>query len=554
MKKLSIIAALMVLLVTMTQCKKEEQPVPINENNAVAITLCIKGNGTRMDVNTNTGAVTYESGDVVYVASGGKYVGTLTHNGTNFDGTITDPTVGEPLHFYFLGNVTPAEALTSGTTTSCSVVISDQTEELPVIEYAPSNETYTGGTTTFTAMLLNKCALVKFNVNTASEVATCITGMNNKVTVDFAENTLTPSQEGTGLIKLGAGSGERWAILLPQDAVEECNAYSDDGAYTGICASIPAITENAYLTAGIDVNVTTEVNTNEVPVGAINGKFTINANGDQVYFSQGNLQYIGSASTPYWKFADQQWEYFGTSTGQNSDDPNVDRDLFGWGTSGWDNGNLFYQPYCTSSIILDTVQSEEGNEAGQAMGWGYGPTNGTSNFDNLSLTGQYANADWGVYNAIANGGNMPNQWRTLTGEEWCYLLFQRSTPSGIYCALGNVNGAIGVILLPDSWNAEVCVLNYPNETLFDHGDYPEDPYSVNTFSSEEWETLENNGAVFLPHAGYRHGSVVHLNYSSCYWTATMFCKLYMDHEYGLQIEYPEYRCYGYCVRLVQDAE
>ena len=37
------------------------------------------------------------------------------------------------------------------------------------------------------------------------------------------------------------------------------------------------------------------------PEGAINGLFTINENGDQVYFSQGNLQYIGSAATPYWK-------------------------------------------------------------------------------------------------------------------------------------------------------------------------------------------------------------------------------------------------------------
>ena len=278
MKKRNIILAALAVLVVLTQCKKEEQPVPTSEDNAVAITLSIKGNGTRMDVNTDTGAVTYESGDGVYVASGGKYVGTLTHNGTNFAGTIVDPTVGEPLHFYFLGNVTPAEALTPGATTSCSVVISDQTEELPVIEYAPSNETYTGGATTFTSMLLNKCALVKFNVSTASEAATCITGMNNKLTVDFTENTLTHSQEGMGLIKLAAGSGEKWAILLPQNAVEEVSAYSDDGEYTGTCASLPTITENAYLTAGIEVNVTTEVS--DIPVGAINGKFTINANGD----------------------------------------------------------------------------------------------------------------------------------------------------------------------------------------------------------------------------------------------------------------------------------
>ena len=160
-----------------------------------------------MDVNTSTGEVTYETGDVIYVASGGTFIGTLTHNGTNFAGTITNPTVGEPLDFYFLGNVNPAETLTAGTTTTCSVVISDQTEHLPVIEYAPSNETYNSGMTTFTAHLLNKCALVKFNVTTSSEAATCITGMKNKVTVSFAENTLTHSQEGNGMITLPAGNG-----------------------------------------------------------------------------------------------------------------------------------------------------------------------------------------------------------------------------------------------------------------------------------------------------------------------------------------------------------
>ena len=549
MKKRNIILAILAVLVVLTQCKKEEQPAPANENNAVAITLSIKGNGTRMDVNTSTGAVTYESGDVVYVASGGKYVGTLTRDGINFSGTITDPAVGEPLHFYFLGNVTPAEALTPGTTTSCSVVISDQTEELPVIEYAPSYETYTSGATAFSAMLLNKCALVKFNVSTASEAATCITGMNNKVTVDFAENTLTPSQEGTGIIKLAAGSGEKWAILLPQDAVEETSAYSEDGEYTGTCVSLPAITENAYLTAGIEVNVTTEVS--DIPVGAINGKFTINANGDQVYFSQGNLQYIGSASTPYWKFADHQWDYFGTSTGQNSDNPNVDRDLFGWGTSGWDNGNLYYQPYCTTELNFDADYDPQ-----EAIGFGYGPTDGICY--TYDLTGQYANADWGVYNAIANGGNMPNQWRTLTGEEWGYVFDRRITPSGIRRACGNVGGVNGVILLPDNWNTEICMLNKTNGDDLD--DDEESPFNSNIFTLDEWETLENNGAVFLPLAGDRQGVfVTGVGYVSYYWSASraedgLSMSLFMDYAYGAYWAEVNYLFNGCCVRLAQDVE
>ena len=49
----------------------------------------------------------------------------------------------------------------------------------------------------------------------------------------------------------------------------------------------------------------------------LSGIFTINASGTTVQFSKGNLQYIGSASTPYWKFADNQWDYLGTSTNQN---------------------------------------------------------------------------------------------------------------------------------------------------------------------------------------------------------------------------------------------
>ena len=262
MKKISIIVMTLAFLVALTQCKKE-QATPANDGKTVDITLDIKnGNGTRMDVNTSTGEVTYVSGDKIYVASGGKYVGTLTHNGTRFSGTITDPVVGEPLHFYFLGNVTPAETLTAGTTTTCSVVISDQTQHLPVIEYAPSNENYTAGASSFSAHLLNKCALVKFNVTTSSEAATCITGKKNKVTVSFAENTLTHSQEGNGVITLPAGNGEKWAILLPQEAqeaMEEGSAYSADGNYTGSCGAVPTIYENGYLTLGIEVNVSTSV-------------------------------------------------------------------------------------------------------------------------------------------------------------------------------------------------------------------------------------------------------------------------------------------------------
>ena len=257
--------------------------------------------------------------------------------------------------------------------------------------------------------------------------------------------------------------------------------------------------DNGYLTTGIDVTVTTEVNPGEVPTGAICGKFTINENGDQVYFSQGNLQYIGSAAMPYWKFADNQWDYLGKTTGQNSADQNVDRDLFGWGTSGWDNGNMYYQPYDTE----DFWDSE--------IGYGYGPTDGTNYY--FDLTGDYANADWGVYNAIVNGGNMPNQWRTLTNSEWDYVLNSRSTPSGIRYAKGIVNGVNGVILLPDDWIISVYALNYTNKSNA--------PYTTNEITAESWATMETAGAVFLPAAGTRgQTTVVYFGSEGYYWSVS----------------------------------
>lgn len=226
------------------------------------------------------------------------------------------------------------------------------------------------------------------------------------------------------------------------------------------------------------------------PVGAINGRFTINSEGDQVYFSRGNLQYIGSANTPYWKFADKQWDYLGNN-GQGSENQQADRDLFGWGTSGWNCGNMFYQPYDTD------------NSSGEF----YGPNN------NNDLTGQYANSDWGCYNTISNGGATSGLWRTLTNSEWNYVFFKRNTPSGIRFATANVSGVNGIIILPDAWNSGYNLSAVNNQ---------EATFMSNVISDSEWTNkLEKNGAVFLPVAGWRFGPIVMEDGSKgYYWTSS----------------------------------
>ena len=289
---------------------------------------------------------------------------------------------------------------------------------------------------------------------------------------------------------------------MPQSAVEAgdaVSAYSVDGVYTGTRAAVPAILDNGYLTAGIDVTVITEVNPGEVPTGAICGKFTINSNGDQVYFSQGNLQY--NKATGVWSFMEHQYDMVETDwqdVGTNYANQNI-VSLFGWGTSGWNNGNMYYQPYNTESNYDENT------------GYGYGPTDGTNYI--YSLTGAFANADWGVYNAISNGGNMPNQWRTMTYSEWDYVFTSRTTPSGIRYVKGVVNGVNGVVLLPDDWSVSTYSLNYTNAGAA--------PYTGNEITAGSWATMEAVGAVFLPATGGRsETSVYNAGGDGLYWSAS----------------------------------
>lgn len=295
-KNTTLLIALVALL-GFTQCKKEEPQEPANNGNAVRITLNVGGNSddaTRVNVNTGTGAVTYENGDKILVASNGHYIGTLNHNGTSFSGTITDPVEGQPLYFYFLGNKIDGSTLSPGASgsTSCTVNISDQTSKLPVISMAPSTESYSSSISAYSAKLLNKCSLIKFNVTTPSNSPICITGMNNKVTIDFTKaandgenNGFTYSKDGDGIIKMIGGSGspaEKWAIVLPQPELAAGSAgsiYAQNGTYTtftGTRPTIHAIEANGYYHEGGDViAMTVNTPTDYVDLGDVTANTTI---------------------------------------------------------------------------------------------------------------------------------------------------------------------------------------------------------------------------------------------------------------------------------------
>ncbi|MBO4574305.1 MAG: hypothetical protein J5708_03165 [Bacteroidales bacterium] len=482
-----LLAALMLL--GMTNCRKNLETINSVPSNGVYITLDLNG-GSKVIVNPtghtdpNYATVTWEDGDILYVGNNGAYCGYLEYDGTKFGGTI-NPTSGDDadyLHFYFMGN--------KGTTSEpTSVNITDQTSKYPVISYGRSTDLYNSAVTSYSATLYNKCAIRKFNT-TEIDKAITITGMNNTVTVNFAANkgaaTGEPysfSKSGNGEIKLHAESNnKRWAILLPQPEVTTATAYAA-GYSTTSTFTVPEVVANGYYDTPVGVFLT-----DVSPKGA----FTINDSGDQVFFAPGNLQY--QASTNTWRFAENQWDYVGSDNSNISSDYSGWIDLFGWGTSGYNHGAVAYQPWSTST------DSENDYNA-------YGNSS-------YNLYDQTGTADWGYSASDAMLGGYTN-WRTLTGSEgeWKYIFENRKTTSGIRFAKARVNNINGIILLPDSWNSEYFTLSYTNETSAN--------YTQNIISLDNWtNSLEAYGAVFLPAAGYRINSVGGVGSDGLYWTST----------------------------------
>ena len=270
--------------------------------------------------------------------------------------------------------------------------------------------------------------------------------------------------------------------------------YSSDG---GVCTK----TLNSGATIGIHrgtITTLTMSNLTFAPnAGRLNGLFSV-SDTKQVYFSQGNLQY--QASTNTWRFAEHQYGYVGADNANISATYNGWIDLFGWGTSGWNNGAVCYQPWSTSTINTDYYI-------------------GGSIYNDL--TGDYLDADWGWHNAISNGGNTSHLWYTLTQPEWCYLFYSRTNASTKY-GTGNINGVCGLIILPDNWTL-------PSGCTFNSGfALSYNDWTHNNYSLAQWNNMEIAGAVFLPVAGDRWGMGVAIS-SGYYW----FSSLMGENPYGL---------------------
>jgi len=230
--------------------------------------------------------------------------------------------------------------------------------------------------------------------------------------------------------------------------------------------------------------------------------FSVSAT-DKVEISKGNLQY--QASTNTWRFAENQWDYIGNDNSNIASDYTGWIDLFGWATSGYSTGRANgYQPWNTS--VENTDYYAYGNAA-------YHLRDGAG--DN------HGKADWG-YNAILNGGNQENSgWRTLTSDEWNYLIFERtaSTVGGVenarFAKAYLFGSTHGVILFPDNYVHPTGLTALTGINTDDNTSW-----NANQYALADWKKMEAAGCVFLPAAGSRYEKTISgANLNGFYWSS-----------------------------------
>jgi hypothetical protein len=360
--------------------------------------------------------------------------------------------------------------------------------------------------------------------NTLEEILGSVDNPSTVTSITLNETSLTK--------KLGDAAVKLTATVAPENAVDKSITWSSDnpavatvnnGEVSIIGLGTAIITAAANDGSGVKATCTVTV---KFP-GLLAGKFSV-SDTKQVQFSQGNLQaviagyngdYTYTASS--WKFAEHQWDYIGYApAGQYFKTGNT-VDLFGWVGNG------------TSSNTYGLC-SYHGNNSSY-----YGSLNVLKN-------------DWGTL-AITNGGNRAySGWYTLNKDEWDYLFNTRTTTSGIRYARATVNNVIGVILLPDDWNASYHALVSANTA--------DANFTSNPITAAEWTSdFEAHGAVFLPAAGHREGtSVYDVNSSGQYWSSTSdwintAYQVFFDNS-GLNPSSTHIRHYGCSVRLVRDVE
>ena len=545
MKKYLSMAALALMGAMMTGCSNDDNfdnpQQPENKNNVVTLTTTVGlDGGATTRALTSEGVKTFAVNDqiaVIYTKNGGtvtkavseKLISTDIASGSKsatFTVTLDDPDKTKNVTYIY-----PAAMAGETGVDLTKLNTQEGTFEALQSKYDLCTKSGAWDAGNLPSLTLeNQLAILAITLKDNAATPTEITSITS-LTISDGTNTYTVSRS--------AAAGPIYVAIRPT-----ASAAIDVTATNGTNYYIKSLTGKTYARNN-GYNVSWKMT--ELSEGTLPGKFTINAGGNKVRFSKGNLQavFVSAGSSRTWKFATNQWDYIGSAAantsinGSGSVSVAGTVDLFGWvGTSSSSDNNY--------GIWNNTTANDYGNTKNESL-----------------------KNDWG-HNAITNGGNTADMWRTLTREEWGYML---STRSG-----ATVNGSNNVRFAKATIRTDATgvkgLLLFPDGATFDASEASwgvlDDGYEnyTTTCTAAQWTALEAKGCVFLPAAGNRTGTTVSdAGNAGAYWTATGSDSKASDiYPYSYRVSFgqtswsnPQYyaqqqKTYGHSVRLVRAVE
>lgn len=422
----------------------------------------------------------WTSGDKVFVNGQSGLAVTVGDNGS---ATINGVTSSAPYTAVYPSSIVTDASVASSTVNVTLPATQEYREDNGKQIVAVPMAAYTTGTT---LEFKNLCSVVNVDVTNSTGAAFSLNSISitasgarlsgaGVLTVNGSTSSLAMSGDanssvslsfGTSPYELSANASKSFYLVLP--------AFDQTGI--DIVLSTTSGEYSYQKTKSLPTNRIAQLNltveaAQEPPMS---GEFKVDAYGKKVKFALGNLQYStsgthatadGNYTTGTWRFAEHQYD--ASASGWTCS--------FQWGTSGY-----------------------EGSYPGASV-----------------LPGTDANYDWGVYNAISNGGNTVGYWRTLTKDEWNYLLHTRNTTnSSRRFVRAKVNGIEGLLLFPDGYTWPTTSIAEPTIGLY--GNCNKASISISSIDlSGYFDDFQQAGFVFLP------GS---LNSSSAnyYWTSDKY--------------------------------
>ena len=487
-------------------CNKiEDNPSDSAGNGRTVITAVAEavGSGEAKAYNQYSYEVLWDKGDRIYVTGGGKS-NTFTVSdesaGTN-KGKFTEDTPsygikGDIEAFY------PANLNVGNDYVWPAVQTNSQVPPL----YA--HQTISGtGDETVNFSSLGAMLQIVFNSTTPDITVTSVTikdaakPLSGKFTVDNGQAIIDDGAENVGItLDLGTGvamgkSAKYFYIAIPAgkyngDEITLTFTDSNSGAQCMMKSTIfPDIARNTVGRVTLSGSFK-----DKVPAGALPGKFTVDMEGKQVYFSKGNLHatYHSSTGSYSWDFATNQYDIIGdapgnTTIGEGQAD-GAAVSLFGWST-----------PATYYGIATSSSRDE--------------------------YPGDFI--DWGTAYCNSYDISPEDTWRTLSKNEWDYLLQHNKH------GWATVNGMGGLIIAPDGFEGSI-------NSIYE-------PYHLSTYN-----------LVFLPAESSRSGLLVNLGvgqfghyYSETRVTGYSAFSLYFYNGYARCGNF-ENRHIGCGVRLVTD--